>query len=127
VTYTYGTGALADRVESVSVSKYASGAPTTEVLLSQVAWEPYGGVRGYRTHYASAGTTGSVEYALGDNASAAPTSCPSAFPSASSSDATGRVRALWVSTLASGTNFTPGSGNGAVLKQVYTWQADQLV
>ncbi|WP_338269872.1 RHS repeat-associated core domain-containing protein, partial [Corallococcus caeni] len=127
VTYTYGTGALTDRVASVSVSKYASGAPTTETLLSQVAWEPYGGVRGYRTHYATTGTTGSVEYALGDNASAAPTSCPSAFPSVSSSDTTGRLRALWVSTLASGTNFTPGSGNGAILKQVYTWQADQLV
>ncbi|NNB96512.1 RHS repeat-associated core domain-containing protein [Corallococcus exiguus] len=127
VTYNYGTGALTDRIASVSVLKYSSGAPTTEMLLSQVVWEPYGGLRGYRTHYAAAGTSGSVEYALGDNATAAPSSCPSAVPNAGTGDATGRQRALWVSTLASGANFTPGSGNGTVFKQLYTWQADQLV
>ncbi|MCP3161428.1 RHS repeat-associated core domain-containing protein [Myxococcus qinghaiensis] len=127
VTYTYGIGALADRVSSVNVLTWGASSTSSSPLVSQVTWEPYGGLRGYRTHYATSATTGSIEYALGDNSSAAPSSCPSAPPSVTSGDATGRQRALWVSTLASGVNFTPGSGNGSVLKQLYTWQADQLI
>nr|WP_254627641.1 RHS repeat-associated core domain-containing protein [Myxococcus sp. CA040A] len=125
ITYAYGADALADRVSGVNILTYApGGASTVTPVVSQVAWEPYGGLRGYRTHYA--GTLGSVEYALGDNASAAPSACPSSLPSLPG-DSTGRIRALWVSSLASGANFSPGSGNGAVFKQLYTWQADQLV
>nr|WP_255203446.1 RHS repeat-associated core domain-containing protein [Myxococcus sp. AM011] len=127
VNYTYGTGGLADRVSSISVQTWSSSGSASTPLVSQVTWEPYGGLRGYRTYYAISATTGSIEYALGDNSSAAPASCPSAPPSVTSGDATGRLRALWVSTLASGVNFTPGSGNGSVLKQLYTWQADQLI
>ncbi|NTX35868.1 RHS repeat-associated core domain-containing protein [Myxococcus sp. CA033] len=128
VSYSYGSGALTDRISSVNVLTYGTGGTTTSTpLISQAAWEPYGSLRGYRTHYASSGTAGSVEYAFGDNASSSPSSCPASAPSISSGDATGRIRALWVSSLASGASFTPGSGNGAVLKQLYTWQADQLV
>ncbi|WP_141323142.1 RHS repeat-associated core domain-containing protein [Myxococcus sp. AB025B] len=124
VTYTYGAGALADRVSGVDVLTYSSGGATSLTpLVSQVAWEPYGGLRGYRTHFSS--SLGSVEYALGDNSSSAPSSCPSALP-VMPGDSTGRIRALWVSSLSSGANFTPGSGNGALFKQIYTWQADQL-
>nr|WP_253899608.1 RHS repeat-associated core domain-containing protein [Corallococcus carmarthensis] len=125
-TYNYGTGALTDRAESVYVWRYNSSGSTNEQLLSQIAWEPYGGLRGYRTHYVMTGLTGSVEYALGGDASAGAT-CATALPSVSTGDYTGRTRALWVSTLTSGTNYVPGSGNGNVLKQFYTWQANQLV
>ncbi|NTX35327.1 RHS repeat-associated core domain-containing protein [Myxococcus sp. CA033] len=125
VTYTYGTGARADRVSSVSVLTWgANGTTSTTPLLSQVAWEPYGGLRGYRMHHADSGTAGSIEYALGDNGSQRPSVCPTSLSSLG--DATGRPRALWVSTLASGEDYVRGSGNGAVLRQVYTWQADQL-
>ncbi|RKG59576.1 hypothetical protein D7X30_11025 [Corallococcus sp. AB011P] len=128
VIYGYGTGALTDRIERVNVFTYGTGGTSSSTaLLSQVDWEPYGGLRGYRMHFGAAIGNGSVEYALGDNAAAAPASCPTTIPSVGTGDATGRLRALWVSTLASGANFTPGSGNGGILKQVYTWQADQLV
>ncbi|WP_375759057.1 RHS repeat-associated core domain-containing protein [Corallococcus exercitus] len=127
VTYNYGTGALTDRVESVYVWRYSGGGVSTnEPLVSQIAWEPYGGLRGYRTHYVMTGATGSVEYARGGDASAAAT-CATTMPSAATGDKTGRIRALWVSTLAANAEFVPGSGNGSVLKQFYSWQADQLV
>jgi RHS repeat-associated protein len=125
VTYVYGTGALQDRVASVNVLTWGASGTTTTPLLSQVAWEPYGGLRGYRMHHVDSGTAGSVEYALGDTGSQLPNSCPTNVPN-SFGDGTGRVRALWVSTLASGQAYVPGSGNGAVLKQIYTWSEDQL-
>ncbi|WP_169831883.1 RHS repeat-associated core domain-containing protein [Corallococcus exiguus] len=126
-TYTYGTGALTDRISSIYVLTWGSTGTTSTPLISQAVWEPYGGLRGYRTHYSSSGNGGSVEYALGDNASVAPSACPTAPPAVTTGDSTGRQRALWVSSLATGVAFIPGAGNGNVLKQTYTWQADQLV
>jgi len=124
VTYTYGTGALADRVSSVSVTNWSGTAWSTQSnVISGAVWEPYGGLRGYQINHPTSGNSSGVEYLLGDDGAAAPSSsCPSSVPSSSSSDNTGRVRALWVST---GT-FSPGSGNGATYKRTFTWQGDQL-
>jgi RHS repeat-associated protein len=125
VTYTYGTGALLDRVSSVSVTKWSGTAwSTLSNIISGVVLEPYGGLRGYQINHPTSGNATGVEYFLGDNSSVAPSSsgCPTSVPSTVSSDHTGRVRALWVST----GNFTAGSGNGATYKRTYTWKADQL-
>ena len=74
-------------------------------------------------NHPTSGNASGVEYFLGDDSAVTPSSgCPSSAPSSSSSDHTGRIRALWVST---GT-FSAGSGNGATYKRTYTWQADQL-
>jgi RHS repeat-associated protein len=125
VTYTYGSGALVDRVSSVSVTKWTGTAWSTQSnVLSGAVWEPYGGLRGYQINHPTSGNASGVEYFLGDNSSVAPSAsgCPTSVPSTVSSDHTGRVRALWISTGA----FSAGSGNGATYKRTYTWQADQL-
>ena len=36
------------------------------------------------------------------------------------------MRTLWVSTLGTGQSYIPGSGNGAVLKLLYTWAGEQV-
>ena len=124
VTYTYGTGALLDRVSSISVTKWSGTTWSTQSnIISGAVWEPYGGLRGYQINHPTSGNASGVEYFLGDDSAATPSSgCPSSVPSTSSSDHTGRIRALWVST---GT-FSAGSGNGATYKRTYSWQADQL-
>ena len=124
VTYGYGTGALADRVSNISVTSWNGTSWVTQSnLISAVAWEPYGGLRGYQIKHPTTATTSAVEYLLGDNGSVTPSpGCPTSVPSAGSSDHTGRVRALWVST----GNFSPGTGNGATYKRTYTWKGDQL-
>jgi RHS repeat-associated protein len=124
VTYGYGSGALADRVSTVSVTSWNGTSWVAQSnLISAVAWEPYGRLRGYQIKHPTTATTSAVEYFLGDNGSVTPSSaCPTSVPSTGGSDHTGRVRALWVST----GNFSPGTGNGATYKRTYTWQGDQL-
>ena len=56
-----------------------------------------------------------VEYLPGDNA--ASPGCPAARPT--SNDATGRLRALWVSSVG-------GPTPGDILKLTYSWQGDQI-
>ncbi|PTL74919.1 RHS repeat-associated core domain-containing protein, partial [Vitiosangium sp. GDMCC 1.1324] len=114
-----------DRIDSISVALY-TGTPaswTQTTLVSNISWEPFGGVRGYHLRFPTSGTTASLEYLLGDNAGTAPSSsCPSTMPSQSSSDWTGRLRALWLSSGAQ----PLGSGSGDLFKRTYTWQADQV-
>ena len=123
VTYVYGTGGNTDRVVAVDVTLYDGTAWTTQRLLSNVTWEPYGGLRGYTLNHPTSGTTSTVEYALGDDGSQAPVDCAAPFPSAASSDLTGRLRSLRVS---SGT-VAMGAGIGDIYKLTYTWNADQVV
>jgi RHS repeat-associated protein len=124
VTFGYGTGANADRATNISITTWNGTAWSTKSnIISAIAWEPYGGVRGYQINHPTTANASAVEYLLGDNGSVAPApGCPSSIPNTASSDHTGRVRGLWVST----GSFTPGSGNGATYKRTYTWQADQL-
>jgi RHS repeat-associated protein len=123
VSYTYGTGARAHRVSSVSVGFYtATGGGVTRPVASNVVWEPFGGLRGYQLNYANGGASG-VEYALGDDSSLAPQGCDAPFPGTAGSDETGRLRSLRVSSGA----FSPGSGLGDIYKRTYTWHADQVM
>ena len=112
---------------SVSADVLNGSSCATVSLLSSVSWEPYGGLRGYQVNSPTVSTThASVEYLLGDNSTVATmTSCPGSRPSSPSSDHSGRLRALWVSTGA----YTPSSptGTGNILGRQYTWRGDQLV
>ncbi|WPB73038.1 RHS repeat-associated core domain-containing protein [Archangium violaceum] len=123
VTFVYGTGAAGDRVTAVDVTIHNGTAWTSQRLLSNVSWEPYGGLRGYTLTHPTSSTTSTVEYALGDDGSVAPVGCSAAFPSAAGSDLTGRLRGLRVS---SGT-VAMGAGTGDVYRRTYTWKADQVV
>ncbi|QSQ26145.1 hypothetical protein JY651_14955 [Pyxidicoccus parkwayensis] len=124
VTYVYGTGASADRVAAMDVTHYDGTAWQTQRILSAIMWEPYGGLRGYQQHHFGSGATRSVEYMLGDNASVAPASsqaaCADTPPSLASSDLTGRVRSLRVSS----GPLSLGAGIGDVYSRTYTWSAD---
>ncbi|WP_223631603.1 hypothetical protein [Corallococcus sp. EGB] len=105
---------------------FTSSGPQTERLVSKVAWEPFGGLRGYQINPLPAQTRPvAVEYALGDDGTQAPANCSAAFPSAANSDLTGRVRSLRVNR----DDFTPGStfNNGGIYKRTFTWSADQVV
>ncbi|RKG65578.1 hypothetical protein D7V80_22840 [Corallococcus sp. CA054B] len=123
VQYIYGTGALARRVSAIDVTWFPGTGIETRRMVSDIVWEPFGGLRGYQITPAPGLNPVSVEYALGDNGTVAPSGCGSAFPSASSSDRTGRLRSLRVSSGA----FTPGVGSGDIYKKDYTWHADQIV
>ncbi|MFP2930506.1 RHS repeat-associated core domain-containing protein [Pyxidicoccus sp. 3LG] len=123
VTYVHGTGAAVDRVSAVDVSLHDGTAWTTFRLLSGIIWEPFGGVRGYQLNHTVGGAASSVEYALGDNATVAPAGCSAAPPSMASSDLSGRVRALRVSSGA----FVPGTGAGDIFQRTFTWTANQVV
>ncbi|MBK7864187.1 MAG: RHS repeat protein [Archangiaceae bacterium] len=98
--YTYGTGALVDRVASIDATFWV-GSWLQVGLIDQVAWEPYGGLRGYRIKHFASSNESRVEYMLGGDSSAAPSSgneCPDTAPSVSSSyDKTARLRSLRVS------------------------------
>ncbi|MFN0064076.1 MAG: RHS repeat-associated core domain-containing protein [Myxococcaceae bacterium] len=126
VRYSYGTGASASRVSAISVSTFdGTGWRMMGDLISHVVWEPYGGLRGYQVNHPGSGTPSAVEWMLGDNGTVRPPSgtCPAQPPNPATSNFTGLVRSLFVST----GEFTPGAGNGAILKKTYSWQADQTV
>ncbi|NNB99215.1 RHS repeat-associated core domain-containing protein [Corallococcus exiguus] len=125
VTYIYGTHANAHRVSAVDVTLFTTSGPETQRLVSKVAWEPFGGLRGYQINPLPAQSRPvAVEYALGDDGTQAPANCAVAFPSAANSDLTGRPRSLRVYR----DDFTPGStfNNGGIYKRTYTWNADQV-
>ena len=56
---------------SVAVALYDGTNWSTPTVISNAAWEPYGGLRGYQINTADGGVA-SVEYMLGDNASSYP-------------------------------------------------------
>ncbi|MDQ3265237.1 MAG: hypothetical protein M3Y59_16520, partial [Myxococcota bacterium] len=90
-----------------------AGPGTLRELVGDIRWEPYGGVRKYRLA-TTTGTDPTVEY-LREGISEDPvSSCQSAVPS--STDVSGRLRAVWVSR----------SGNGDIYRRAYRWRADQV-
>ncbi|WP_158625701.1 RHS repeat protein [Corallococcus carmarthensis] len=126
IAYVYGTHANAHRVAAIDVTLFTSSGPQTKRLVSKVAWEPFGGLRGYQLNPLPAQSRPvAVEYALGDDGTQAPTHCSVAFPSATNSDLTGRLRSLRVYR----DDFNPGStfNDGGIYKRTYTWNADQVV
>ncbi|WP_395847605.1 RHS repeat-associated core domain-containing protein [Cystobacter fuscus] len=123
VTYVYGTGGNTNRVSAVDVTLYDGTAWTTRRLLSNVTWEPYGGLRGYTLNQPGASGAMTVEYGLGDDGSVLPAGCSTSFPSAANSDLTGRLRSLRVSS----GSVAMGAGTGDIYQRTYTWKADQVV
>lgn len=128
VGLSYGADGDQDRVSQVTVGLNVAGTCNGYGLLTNITWEPFGGLRGYQinapTNISSA--SASVEYLLGDNSSVSTmTSCSSPpRPSGSTSDQTGRLRALWVST-GSYSPYSP-TGTGNIFARQYSWQGDQL-
>lgn len=124
VTYSYGSGALVDRVASVSAGLKISGSTQTKQLISAVEWEPYGAIAAYKVSgYAGSQVDGTVEYLLGDNGGTTPTlGCTNSRPS-TPGDSTGRLRAIWVTASDGG---TIGGGAGEMIRKTYTWQGDVL-
>ncbi|MBN8232579.1 RHS repeat-associated core domain-containing protein [Corallococcus macrosporus] len=122
VTYAYGVGANAHRVSAIDVGLFTGVGIQTRRLVSNIVWEPFGGLRGYQANPTDT-TSRAVEYALGDNGTQPPSGCSVGFPSSSASDLTGRLRSLRVSS----GGFTPGTGSGDIYKRTYTWTADQVV
>jgi RHS repeat-associated protein len=120
-TYSYGSGANSDRVSAVSLTTYNGSSWSTSNVVTGVVWEPYGDLRGYQINHPTTGTSG-VEYLPGNTSAVPSPACPTSISGLGSNFYTGRTRALWVSSGA----FTPGSGNGSIYKQTYTWTGDQI-
>ena len=95
------------------------GTPTT--VISGITWEPYGGLRAYQI--SSSGHW--VEYYRGGSLQTVPTqTLCSALPATYAGyDNSERLRGLFVSSSAA----SVGNPSGSIFKQVYTWNADQLV
>jgi RHS repeat-associated protein len=129
VQYTYSQTNGANRISTVghtSCSGSSCGGTYTNVA-EDVRWEPFGGLRAYKSRF---GTNTNdyhwVEYFEGAGQTTAPSSstCSSLTTfDGSAHDESGRQRALVVSDYTA----SPGSPNGNVLKQVYTWDGDLLV
>lgn len=108
---------LSGRVKQVTVTKYSGTAWNSAVLVDDVKWEPYSGLRSYKM--IGNGVQGAVEHLLGDQAADAPTaSCATGRPGAG--DLTGRLRGIWISSSAS-------NPSGDVLKRWYRWTGDQVL
>ncbi|WP_410477871.1 RHS repeat-associated core domain-containing protein [Myxococcus sp. MxC21-1] len=125
VTYVLGTGGAASRVAAIDVSLFDGGSWSTSRLVSNVVWEPFGGLRGYQLHHLAEGNLSGVEYMLGDNSSVAPSAsarCSAVPPSVENSDRTGRLRSLRVSS----GPLSQGQGGGDIYKRTYSWQKDQV-
>ncbi len=114
VTYNYrvysGT-VTTDRISTISVTRFdGTGWISLPNVISNIAWEPYGGLRGYQINHPGSSSASSVEYVLGDYLSPpAPGTCPTVIPNwpSSGNERAGRLKALWVSTLGTGENFFP--------------------
>lgn len=97
-----------------------TGTPT--LLLSNISWEPYGGLRAYE--FSSTGQW--VEYLRQGLLETPPSASTCTSLSASgwgATDGTGRLRAVTVSDAP----FSLGTPTGNIFKQIYTWRGDQLV
>jgi RHS repeat-associated protein len=111
IRYAYSFG----RVISISADLNISGTCQSIGLISNIDWEPWGGLRHYQISSPTTPSTGAqVDYYLGTHSFAA---CNAAAPA--SAGTTGRIGALYVSR---------GIGSGGdIYKAGYSWTADQLV
>jgi RHS repeat-associated protein len=132
VSYTYGTGALTDRVTAVSARNWNGSWSVPVVLIDAVSWEPFSELRGYQMKFPASANVASLEYQKGAAVNAFATSttqCPNSSRTGvggsevASNDHTGRVRAIWLS---SGVQAL-GGGTGDVYQRTYVWSADQVL
>lgn len=128
--YLYGSGALTDRISSIRLRERLSGKWKLFTILSDIVWEPYGGLRGYTTVLNGGQGYRGIEYAQSTTPEGSISGYPNCTQLTLSSlgvtsnpvDGTSRLRALWVSS----GQLSLGAGSGDVLKQAYTWTKDQL-
>ena len=109
-----------DRVVKVRVrTDAAPGNPEREVY--DIYWEPYAGLRGYRLLDANSEYQLLVEYMMGGDAEAsAELDCTATYePSLAPSDASGRLRGIWVSSAA-------GPTKGDLLRRLYRWTGEHV-
>ncbi|MBL8914320.1 MAG: RHS repeat-associated core domain-containing protein [Archangium sp.] len=117
VTYSMGTsgGKTTDKPASISVTMWDGSAWNAWTAISNIVFEPFGGVRAYQQGTSSAT---SVEYFTGPSAQYPPTStCPMTTP-ASGNDYSGRRRLLHVSTGA----LSLGGGSGNIFQEFRAWE-----
>ena len=129
VQYTYTQTNGANRISTVartSCSGTTCGSTYTNVA-EDVRWEPYGRLRAYKSRY---GTNANdyywVEYfqGAGETTPPAGTTCSTLTTlDGTAHDESGRLRGVMVSTTAG----VPGTPDGNIFKQVYTWDGDMLV
>jgi RHS repeat-associated protein len=126
IRYGYGTAANLEKITVISADLLRGSGCSTQVLIDNIQWEPFGGLRAYHAVAPLASAPNSpdfsVEYLLGSpdaSTNPVPQSCNQTRPS--TLDETGRYRALWVST-----GSAIGSGTGNIFKQTYSWRGTQL-
>ena len=124
VSYVFGSGIHADRVSAVTTKTWtATGWSASDTdLLTNVSWEPYGGLRGYQIqHKRSPVSTTTVEYMLGGDGTTMLVGA--GLPgSGASSDKTGRLKSL----RAQAGVAALGTLAGNILRKNYVWQGDQV-
>ncbi|QSQ11543.1 RHS repeat-associated core domain-containing protein [Myxococcus landrumus] len=128
VTYEYrkhsGTTIPSDRVGGVQVARWNGTGWTNLASISNVEWEPYGGVRTYQINPPGAAQPVTVDYFPHYYTQSPPSSCAldaGGYPG--SSDLSGRTRGILVSS----GSFAPSSGTGDIYKRFYTWKGDQII
>lgn len=128
VTYSYNTGAARDRVLSLSSTVWLSGVTKTRALIGDIAWEPYGKLRGY-TSYQAGKKKRAVEYYLGTELESSPADvgdCAKEYQTLGT-DSSGRTRALFVQESGSFAPTATGHVAGPyVFAQRYGWTEDQV-
>lgn len=117
VKYEYGTGALTDRVATVKTEKFIAtdGGTSTQTVVDQVTWEPFGGLRSYRLNFASG--TGDVVYEPGNSTASASDCQTGAMGEAS--DQSGRLRSIRVS-------YPNGGATTELYRRTYRWKANEI-
>jgi len=136
VTFNYGTfpntTLPTDRVASIDVSTYNGTSWTTlSGVISNIAWEPYGGLRGYQINHPTSSTRSAVEYARGyynysPLSGGCPTTSPTIWPFSFAYFYQSTPMGIWVSGLADSDTYRPGYANGSILKMNYKYSGDQV-
>jgi len=132
VTYNYGTfrnsTVPTDRVKSIDISTYDGTSWTTRSgVISNIAWEPYGGLRNYQINHAPNLHT-AVEYFRGEAYSQLSNGCPASSPWIQPFGNAGNevLKGLWVSGWETSADYVPGWASGSILKMNYTYAGDQV-
>ncbi len=115
VRYGYGTQANANRVTGVTVSLWDGVNWQNQTVVTNVQWEPYGGLRSYTIQNPINGASRNIEYFLSGDVTT-PATCSASAPQLGT-DPSSRLRALFVSANGSA---------GDTYKRFYTWNKEQI-
>lgn len=116
VSYAYGSGALSDRVGSISTTTWNNTTQTWDAagnLIVNIQWRPYGGLKQYDTLGAEGFTT---EYLTNGSPTAALSNACTQTDPVTGDDFSGRV-----------TLIRTGNASGAIMRKFYRWQGEELL